>query len=127
MDKNKLCRCTRCKNVHIYSDRYEKISKNGMIDIVCPRCEGKTYYDVESEEDQIKRQLFEKINKIMEREVNVFLEDNDNKNEFLEDHNDIYFNLDYINQEVNYPVDSLLNVAIKEIISLRINDDNSKR
>lgn len=42
------CKCTRCRNIHPYCARTEKLRSDGFgHDLVCPRCGGKSYYKVE--------------------------------------------------------------------------------
>lgn len=38
--------CTRCRNTHVESDRPWKPSRNGMSHRICPRCGGRSYYDL---------------------------------------------------------------------------------
>ncbi|MEC5319000.1 hypothetical protein VSX61_08630 [Brenneria populi subsp. brevivirga] len=45
-----LVKCTRCRHKHLMSERLEKRNfKNRsfpLYDVVCPRCDGKSYYDL---------------------------------------------------------------------------------
>ena len=41
-----LVQCTRCKNQHHASKRISKRGRNGMYDLVCPKCNCKSYYDM---------------------------------------------------------------------------------
>lgn len=52
-----LVKCCRCRNKHLESERVEKPTHKWGIkadDLVCPRCEGKTYYRLEEVKYQIK-------------------------------------------------------------------------
>lgn len=45
---SEYCKCTRCRNVHLKSDRVEKIAINDAFAIiVCPRCGCKSYTRIE--------------------------------------------------------------------------------
>lgn len=41
-----LVQCTRCKNQHQKSERISKSGNHGMYDLICPRCNCKSYYDM---------------------------------------------------------------------------------
>ncbi|AUX86415.1 hypothetical protein C3F34_10385 [Acinetobacter sp. ACNIH2] len=54
---NYLVKCSRCRNKHLESERVKKLSnKYGCWghDLVCPRCECKTYYRLEEIQQQQK-------------------------------------------------------------------------
>jgi hypothetical protein len=40
------CKCTRCRNVHDRSARVLVPSKNGLSDLCCPKCFGKSWHKV---------------------------------------------------------------------------------
>ncbi|WP_174866822.1 hypothetical protein [Pectobacterium polaris] len=50
INKNTPVKCTRCRNRHLHSERLEKRDfKNRafpIYDLVCPRCDGKNFYDL---------------------------------------------------------------------------------
>lgn len=44
------CKCTRCKNIHLRSERkYSKPDSNGMTTLLCPKCGGESFYTTDSE------------------------------------------------------------------------------
>lgn len=49
---DRLAKCTRCRNVHLESERFERsrprrsTAEIQMYDRCCPRCDGKEYYDM---------------------------------------------------------------------------------
>lgn len=43
------CKCTRCRNVHKHGERIDsKPDKHGMRTLLCPNCNGKNFYKVDS-------------------------------------------------------------------------------
>lgn len=48
--------CTRCRNKHRHSDRFEtEEDKHGMRTLACPRCGGYNYYQLDSNGKQVRR------------------------------------------------------------------------
>lgn len=48
MTANRMCQCTRCRNKHLESERNSVPHKTirGGREMVCPRCGGKSFYDI---------------------------------------------------------------------------------
>lgn len=51
-----FCKCSRCKNVHRESERVNGTSRDGITDVVCPRCGCREYYDMSELVVTIKQQ-----------------------------------------------------------------------
>ena len=64
MQQKLKCRCVRCKNEHMCTERIDIPSKEGMV-AACPRCLAYSYYDItEYDFDACKgRFLYEKCPK----------------------------------------------------------------
>jgi len=50
MEKVEKCRCTRCKNKHLYSERVPIERRNGGATLCCPRCGCGSYNDITERE-----------------------------------------------------------------------------
>lgn len=52
MDRSRLCKCNRCRNVHMLSERVEKSLSDNIFDFVCtcPRCGAHKFYLIEDKD-----------------------------------------------------------------------------
>ncbi|WP_414885516.1 hypothetical protein [Pseudomonas chlororaphis] len=51
MPQEQKVQCTRCRNKHLYSERARAPSAtiSGVLDLVCPRCNCRSYYQLDAD------------------------------------------------------------------------------